>query len=236
VSAKAHFPRTFALLKRLQVWKSDIVSSEHVFTQIYQENGWDGTESVSGPGSTLTTTEQLRAELPALLRSVRAKSLVDAPCGDFYWMKELELGVDAYIGIDIVGSIVETNQRLYGNTARTFARLDITKDHIPKADVILCRDCLVHLSYKAVYATLRNFKHSGAKYLLTTFHSGTQENINIPTGGWRPLNLMLEPFNFPLPQLVIKDGPTGVAAETHDKNLGLWNLSDLALVGDTPWR
>jgi hypothetical protein len=39
--------------------------------------------------------------------------LLDIPCGDFNWMKLLNLGVD-YIGADIVGELIAENRRRFG--------------------------------------------------------------------------------------------------------------------------
>jgi hypothetical protein len=67
---------------------------ESTFAPFYAENRWGDDESVSGPGSSLTRTAKLRRELPALLQKVGARTLLDAPCGDFNWMKDTPLGVE----------------------------------------------------------------------------------------------------------------------------------------------
>jgi len=58
-------------------------SMESTFTPFYTKNLWGGDESVSGPGSSLKSTAKLRRELPKLLREIGARTLLDAPCGDF---------------------------------------------------------------------------------------------------------------------------------------------------------
>ncbi len=50
-----------------------------IFRQIYLGGGWPGGDSISGPGSTLARTRNLRAALPGLLRQVGARLLLDAP-------------------------------------------------------------------------------------------------------------------------------------------------------------
>src|SRR4051812_19402296 len=67
-------------------------SLEIIFSGIYRNNSWGDPESVSGRGSTLARTEVMRKTLPILLANVRAKSLLDAPCGDFNWMQHVDLG------------------------------------------------------------------------------------------------------------------------------------------------
>ena len=202
---------------------------EKIFQDIYARNLWGDAESVSGPGSNLARTSAFRAELPPLFEAITARTLLDAPCGDFNWMKELELNVEHYFGIDIVRELIEQNQQRYGNSRRKFLQLDITRDRLPQADVILCRDCLVHFSFADAYATLRNFKRSQALYLLATTFTGVVENPDIATGDWRSLNLQQPPFDFPPPLRLIDEkrrAPDGLYA---DKCLALWRLEDIVV-------
>lgn len=61
---------------------------KEVFTLIYKFNKWRGTESVSGPGSSLHESRELIHKLPLLLNLFEINSILDAPCGDFHWMKQ----------------------------------------------------------------------------------------------------------------------------------------------------
>lgn len=197
------------------------------FSHIYQDNGWGGNESVSGRGSDLDQTIVIREELPQILRKIQAKSLLDAPCGDFHWMKEISLTLERYIGGDIVPELIAKNQERYGSAHRQFFNVDITRDRLPQVDIILCRDCLVHLSPKQAMTALRNFKSSGSVYLLsTTFLNATEQNNNT-TADWHPLNLTLAPFNLPEPEMLINEQCPEAGAE--DKCLGLWKLADVPL-------
>jgi len=203
-------------------------SRENVFRDIYAQNLWGDQESVSGPGSNLERTSAFRAELPPLLKAIGVRTLLDAPCGDFNWMKEVELEVDRYIGVDIVPELVEQNQRRYGTAARSFLHRDLILDQMPFADAILCRDGLVHFPLADIRAALRNFKRSGACYLLTTTFTGVYANREIRTGEWRPINLQRPPFNFP-PPLWLIDEKRRAADGFSDKCLGLWRLENTAL-------
>lgn len=197
------------------------------FAPFYTENRWGDDESVSGPGSSLTRTAKLRLELPALLHDIGARTLLDAPCGDFNWMKDLQLGLEHYIGVDIVPDLIARNQNLYGNDERRFLALDLTRDELPRVDVILCRDCLIHFSYRHIAAAIKNFKRSGSTYLLTNSYPGWRKNVDIPTGDFRHLNLALPPFNFPPPLKQIDEKSPEEQAEFFGKILGLWKLSAL---------
>lgn len=200
---------------------------ESTFARFYEENRWGDDESVSGPGSSLERTVKLRGELPILLQGLGARTLLDAPCGDFNWMKDTPLGVEQYIGADIIPDLIARNQRLYGNDQTQFLLLDLTHDKLPRADVILCRDCLIHFSYRHIAAAIKNFKRSGSTYLLTNSYPMWRRNEDIRTGNFRPLNLTLAPFNFPPPLKQIHEKLPEEEARFFGKILGVWKLSDL---------
>lgn len=202
-------------------------SSKSIFSEIYHNNSWNAQNSVSGPGSELPVTSVIIEEIPFIIKETNAKILLDAPCGDFHWMKETKLDLDKYIGVDIVPEIIANNQQKYSNETRTFINLDIIKDRLPQADMILCRDCLVHLSFKNVFTTIKNFKESNSKYLLTTTFPELRENRNIDTGLWRPINLQIKPFSFPNPIKLINEKFSENGKYT-DKSLGLWKLEDIS--------
>src|SRR5215216_1462982 len=198
---------------------------ESLFSNVYRHNLWLDAESVSGPGSRLGETAQIRRELPLLLKTLQARSLLDAPCGDFHWMQHVELGIEEYIGADIVRDLIGRHQQEFGNHGRKFIAIDITADELPQVDVILCRDCLSHLSYEDAFKALRNFKMSGSRYLLTTTYTRREINVDIATGGWRPLDLQLQPFNFPAPLQVLVENCSEGNGQLADKSLGLWELT-----------
>jgi SAM-dependent methyltransferase len=218
---KSAFPRVFAAYQNLRRSLTGPPSLETRFTEIYHNNTWNNSESISGRGSTLVRTEVIMTNLPPLLRELRATTLLDAACGDFNWMQHMALEDIKYIGVDIVRQLIERNQGLYTNAQRTFLTCDISQDRLPTADLILCRDCLIHLSFKRIRRTLSNFKRSGAKYLLCTTHNLISENVDCPDGDWRSINLEIAPFNFSKPDRLI------VENEAAGKCLGLWRLDKL---------
>jgi hypothetical protein len=165
--------------------------------------------------------------LPLLLQEIGARSLIDAPCGDYNWMKDTELGVEEYTGVDVIPALVERNQRLYGNERRRFVLGDLTRDKLPRVDVILCRDCLIHFSYKHIAAAMRNFKRSGSTYLLTNTYPQWTRNEDVRTGEFRHLNLALSPFSFPPPVREIEEKYRAEAKAFFGKTLALWKLKDL---------
>jgi hypothetical protein len=179
------------------------VSLEDRFAAIYRNRRWGGnqpSESFSGPGSTLVYTKRLRAELPKLFQHFSIRSVFDAPCGDFNWMRHvlLECREISYVGADIVSPIVEANIAQHANDRVKFLHLDLTTANFPKADLMICRDCLFHLSYEDIKCILLGYVASGIPYLLTSTHIGNFKNCDFSSSGdFRLIDLFSEPFNFP---------------------------------------
>ena len=134
-----------------------------------------GDESVSGLGSSLNQTVVLRRILPSLLRDLHVATLLDAPCGDHFWMKELSREAE-YIAVDIVPELIHQNEAKYAGPRKKFIVRDITRDPLPQADCVLCRDCLDHLSFQDALLALHNFQRTGARYLLVTTHADRTES------------------------------------------------------------
>lgn len=203
-------------------------SMQSVFTHIYNTQTWPSKESYSGPGSTLKETETIRKKIPILLQELNIKTLLDAPCGDFNWIQHVNLSfLDQYIGIDIVSDLIWTNKKKYENETHQFVCANIIADPLPQVDIILCRDCLVHLKFQDILKTLKNMKASRSIYLLTTTFPRLQSNRNLKkTGQWRPLNLQRPPFNFPEP-LVLMNEECKHDKKYPDKSLGLWKIEDI---------
>jgi SAM-dependent methyltransferase len=202
-------------------------TAEERFRHIYKSNHWSEAESVSGPGSTLEETEPLRRKLPELLRELNASTLLDLPCGDFHWMQNVDLTGVHYIGGDLVGDLVERNHAKHACDGVEFRKIDLMNDTLPAADVILCRDCLVHLSLTDMQVALANISRSGAKWLLTTNFPSVTQNDDIVTGQWRPVNLTLPPLNLPQPTEIIAENC--LENEFADKTIGLWLVEKLKL-------
>ena len=220
-----------ALVASLKMFARNVLNPrkhmQATFTPFYTENRWGDSESVSGPGSSLERTAKLRSELPALLEAIGAQTLLDAPCGDFNWMRHTALNLRQYTGADVIPDLITSNQRLYGNERTRFVLLDLTRDELPRVDVILCRDCFIHFSDRHITAAIRNFKRSRSAYLLTTNHPGWKQNQDIRTGDFRYINLLLPPFNFPPPLRQIEEKTEAEREQFFGKTLALWKLSDL---------
>ncbi|PKL52495.1 MAG: hypothetical protein CVV37_00920 [Nitrospira bacterium HGW-Nitrospira-1] len=221
----------FELIKKLFFSKPDVSAEFNLqkkFSKIYSKNIFGGKESRSGEGSNLIQTLEIRRELPKLVRELKIKTFMDAPCGDWYWMRQTSLEVEKYIGVDIVDELIEKNRKQFGTDGREFMCLNLAEDQLPQVDLIFCRDCLVHLDYRDIDKIIANFKRSKSKYLLTTTFTD-KKNVDLvgEASFFRALNLELPPFNFPKPLKLINEKCTEENDQYTDKSLGLWRLEDI---------
>lgn len=198
-----------------------------IFSEYFSSNKWGDDESASGKGSNLASTEGLRTMLPEILRDLGARSMLDVPCGDFHWMSHVDLAGVSYVGGDIVPALIESNRARHPRDGVTFEVIDLISGDLPQADLILCRDCLVHLSNAHVLAALANIRRSGATWLLTTTFPESGTNADIATGQWRALDLTRPPFSLPAPARMFRETYSGGKGQQADKYLGLWRITDL---------
>ena len=119
-----------------------------------------------------------------------------------------------------VGSSLNATRELREN--HTFICADATRDELPKADVVICREVLFHLSFADGRRLLENVRRSGAIYLLTTSEESTFINSDIRSGDYRPLNLRKKPFGLLVPIATIDDGSV-----MSTRYMGLWKTADL---------
>ena len=127
-----------------------------IFTDIYLNNKWGDKYSFSGTGSNLNQTKIIIKELKNIIKKYKIKSILDIPCGDFYWMKEFDFQDLNYIGADIVSELVNENIKKFKKSNVNFQIVDLLIDKIPDSDLIFCRDCLVHFSFKDIFKAIKN--------------------------------------------------------------------------------
>lgn len=201
-----------------------------VFDDFYRRNKWRGETSVSGTGSDPAQTTLIEAALSALLRDLGVRRLLDVPCGDFAWMARVDRAGVSYIGGDLVPQLIEANHRRHGGADVQFRVIDLVCDALPAADLLLCRDCLVHLPLAEGLSALRAMAGADIEHALLTTFPAHSTNTDIVVGKWRPLNLERPPFNLPPPRRLIVEGCTEKNGRFADKALGLWRTDDLAAV------
>jgi len=195
---------------------------QELFLDIYKTNFWRDAESRSGTGSNLTNTKKLVDELPALFRTLEVTSILDIPCGDYYWMQKVPMHGIQYTGADLIEDIIKDNKQKHPRV--NFIQLDLLVDTIPYADLIIMRDCLVHFPNDDVFRALNNVYESASKYFLSTTFPNHSNKEDIGMGKWRPLNLQDAPFNLPEPLIIINEGLRG---DCDDKSMAVWSIDQL---------
>ena len=214
------------LLGLLVLWLLAVMSPPGFrFEAIYHLNLWLSSESRSGTGSELRNTQVVRPALVELLQRSDVGVFVDVPCGDFNWMSAVRQevpGFDAmYVGVDRVGSLIASNQKRH-------AGLDFRKGTIEeisiRADLLLVRDLLQHLSTASQLAILRKLRSTGSRWLLINYEVHLPANTLVrvdPAPRWVELNLELPPFSLqPIKTF---------AGDRSDKFYGLFELSAVSL-------
>jgi len=185
-----------------------LLPERYKFIYIYKVGYWksNNTKSLSGAGSSMAATSNLRNELLDTFCKLNISSIFDVPCGDFHWMQNSLNDSFDYIGGDIVPDLIKNNILLYsGLTNVKFIQFDLVNDQLPEVDCIFIRDCLVHLNDSDIFKILEKIKKSKIKFLFSTSFE-TDSQIELTSADrWRPINLCLPPYNMPDPLLILND-------------------------------
>lgn len=231
--AKRRFPRTAEVVRYLRPKmfreraKLRGKSAQQVFEMIHDENWWLSSESKSGWGSTLEWTRGLREALPGVWKELGVTSVLDAPCGDFNWMRTVGPIADGsvrYTGGDIVPALINELNRTDASPTRRFVHLNIIDDELPQADMFFCRDCLIHLSHADIAKTFRNVARSRFNYVALTDFPQVAINPDIMTGSVRATSLRKPPFNLPEPVREVEDKG---GWEPSRKVLAIWTIEQV---------
>lgn len=219
-----------------------MVNYKNIFTDIYNNNGFGSLESKSGPGSTLDETQKLRESIKKIIKDKNIKSVVDIPCGDFNWMKEIVFNFENYIGGDIVKKAIDLNNEKYSNSRIKFIEFDIVNDEIPNGDLLIVRDIIGHFPIEDGVKILKNILNSKCKYLLSTTWAKKigndwfpcekndvhRENEGVDYGRFYPVNLMSNPFNLPNAEIYLEEDVMVDNFENGNrKTLALWDLDKI---------
>jgi 2-polyprenyl-3-methyl-5-hydroxy-6-metoxy-1,4-benzoquinol methylase len=168
------------------------MSNAEVFSKIYKEDLWHGG---SGAGSKLENVKEYIDILQKYIDKPEVKTVLDLGCGDWQFSKFLDLSSVSYLGVDVVESVIESNSTSYSASNIKFISRDITTYEVPKADLIICKDVLQHLSNKDVVTILVKIITSSKFSLITNdFMPENTENKDINNGDYRSLDLTLSPF------------------------------------------
>lgn len=203
------------------VWSIRYPTAASRFARIHATNYWANGESLSGEGSTMDATQYVREALAGFIREHQIPSILDVPCGDFNWMRHVEMDIP-YFGGDIVEAIVARNRENHGTEMRKFEVIDLTSSKLPHCGLVFSRDCLNHLSIPDILQAVANIRSSGAEFIAVTQFPAQTVNRNQESGfNYRELNFHLAPFLWPEP-VAIHDERLHLG-----KHIAFWRIADL---------
>ena len=125
-----------------------------VFDDIYSKYAW-GTDETredkysSGDGSDNDNSDVYKETIVQLIQSESVSSVLDIGCGDFRVSGDIinRLGRNIeWTAIDVSRIIIERNKSIYSYKSVNFLHMDATKQELPKAELVLVREVLQHLS------------------------------------------------------------------------------------------
>lgn len=145
----------------------DLMTDQELLEKV--RKGWNCKQTPCGTGSTIAETAQIRGHLPKIAERYGVRTVADAGAGDLHWLPLVEWDVE-YQGFDLYPRHPDVTP------------FDITKEILPKVDLILCRHVLNHLSIRFSERAIENFKLSGSRYLLMT-------NCDNQAAYWREFEL-----------------------------------------------
>jgi SAM-dependent methyltransferase len=152
----------------LRNWRNRHLSAREVFTRVYAEKMWGAAQDdfYSGPGSNPETAKPYADFVRGFIAENSIQSVVDLGCGDFRVGQMVATAGLSYTGIDVVQSLVDSNNRRFGSESVRFECLDIANDVLPSGELCLIREVFQHISNAQIKATLARL--GSYKYVLLT--------------------------------------------------------------------
>lgn len=173
---------------------------ERAFTQVYKHGIWGRDEDgrgFSGVGSTFQATTEYIPFLEEFIRTHDIKSIVDLGCGDWMFSQYVDWGDAQYLGIDTVKEVIERNQSRYSSSNVNFMHADILDIEIPEADLILCKDVMIHLTNEDIALLLEKMQRCKHCLITNDIDASTLSGTNYPIsrgGNFRTVDLTIPPF------------------------------------------
>jgi len=171
---------------------------KELFTATYTNKKWDEGGSLSGLGSSLDYTENIRKSLVEFIKKNKIKTIWDCSCGDWNWMKQIKNELPNYVGNDIVDELIETNIKNYATNTIKFQCGDMLEElkllTDSSIDLIICRHTLEHLPSSYAIDVVREIKRVGIWSMITsnTYSDNCELSVDGVVG--RCINLESEPY------------------------------------------
>ncbi len=204
-----------------------VSTDEDFWNGIYDNNkyGWWGNTSKSGEGSEGRMAEFKKNLVSSIVEKYDIKSILDFGCGDYNWMQKVT-GDYQYTGIDIVSSLVDSHNRMYGkhnrrfiygNTANEYFHTDFIKQYGTTFDIGVLFDILGHQLWSEINTSLDFILNKlDIKYLLVS----NEKNSN--PYYWKQKITRNESIDIEIHPIMIQNGFK--VLERYDNNLVLYQI------------
>ncbi|MBX9688708.1 MAG: class I SAM-dependent methyltransferase [Candidatus Obscuribacterales bacterium] len=193
-------------------------SNADIFAEIYARNRWGGKpgEYYSGTGSDSERSGPYIAALATFIESNGIREVVDIGCGDFRVGAELlqATSIEKYIGIDVVGALIEHNRERFANERIKFECLDACRSELPAGELCILRQVLQHLSNSEIKVILQKVRANYRFVLITEHHpirtADFKANRDLVHGASIRNKIQsgvfpqLPPFDFPDPEILVE--------------------------------
>lgn len=134
----------------------DGMNNRQIFDYIYKNGVWNGggPEISSGPGShdDNVVNPYVDAIRTFFRESSTTLTAADVGCGDFHVGSRLHGYFARYTGYDVSEVVIANNRNVFRLPGVSFETYDLSKDTLPKVDVILVRQVFQHLSNEDIKA------------------------------------------------------------------------------------
>lgn len=165
------------------------------FNKIYKDKLWG---HGSGEGSLAENTIAYRDFLQGFIERKNISSILDFGCGDWQFSKYINWGDRAYLGVDVVSSVIANNNRNFKTKRIKFQKIQ-EGYKLPPADLLIVKDVLQHWTNGDTIKFLTQLYKF--KYILITNDNypahNTNKELDENYGFFRPIDLRTYPFNLP---------------------------------------
>jgi len=171
-----------------------------VFESIYETCEWGVDKNfngTSGSGSEFVNVKPYFYYLSDFLKENNIKSVVDFGCGDWQFSQFIKWDDIKYTGFDASKTIIERNKKNFLKSNISFNHGNFLEIDAPKADLLIIKDVLQHLSNKNINKAIERFKSYNFVIITNDIDPVTFSSLNndIKDGEYRVLDLTKMPFN-----------------------------------------
>lgn len=176
-------------------------------------------ESASGPGSAYKAAQPAISLLEKAIRDHNVERILDLGCGDWNWMKSVNLRTKdgrpiQYLGWDAHADLIQQLNNEYGSSNVCFELSDATQGPLPEADLVIARDILFHMNHALGVKLVSNAKVAAPLFLSTSFleineNAPPKEYLPIENWGFHKVNLNRAPYDLGSAMIAAFDEPEG---------------------------